>query len=210
MTTGSGVGLGYGAEVAADYFLPKQMDPNVRELYVGLIGIGGGIAGGMAGSAVGGRCRVGIKMEVTRGSANGIPTNAASGTILNGDAPAPSASATDSPMAAPQELLGPNPTGPDVFSQVARHPGSQQQKATYFELLAKELKAKTQWTAEKMGVADDGSIIWRGEKQPKALVISPEGKVFTGTWGKQIKVLPVNGQPTLVVDWDMPGWKEWK
>jgi hypothetical protein len=106
-------------------------------------------------------------------------------------------------------LLGDKPSGPAAFQKTAQLPGSQTEKAKLFERLVQELKARTGWNAERTGTAIDGSIVYHGEAQAKALVITRDGHVFTGSWGQHVKLQAVDKVPKLVCDWSLPGWKQW-
>jgi ketosteroid isomerase-like protein len=105
--------------------------------------------------------------------------------------------------------LGPNPNGPEAFKKTSAFPGGQAEKAAYFERLARELRQRTGWNAERTGETTDGSIVYHGEAQQKALVITKDGRVLTGTWGEHVKLTVRDGRPALIADWDLPGWKQW-
>ncbi|KYF95984.1 hypothetical protein BE18_31405 [Sorangium cellulosum] len=109
---------------------------------------------------------------------------------------------------APAAQTGPQ-TGPDLFKQTAQAPGGQAEKAKYFETHAAELKQRTGWTADYTGQTPDGARVYHGEAQSKALVITSDGRVMTGTWGKHVSLKFSPSGPQLVCDWSLPGWKQW-
>jgi hypothetical protein len=119
---------------------------------------------------------------------------------------APKAPPTETPT-----VQGDAPTsGPDLFKKTAQAPGGQAEKIKFFDENAAILKQRTGWAANRAGQASDGSVVYHGEAQQKALVITGDGRVFTGTWGENVKLQ--RGGPSglqLVCDWTIPGWKQW-
>jgi hypothetical protein len=99
--------------------------------------------------------------------------------------------------------------GPDLFQKTAQVSGGQAEKAKYFEKNVEILRRTTGWSAERSGSANDGSLVYHGEAQAKALVITRDGRVFTGTWGKHVKLQVGASGPELVCDWTGEGWKQW-
>lgn len=125
--------------------------------------------------------------------------------------PAPATTAAPKQIPPEEFVLGDKPSGPDVFTRVARSPGGQAEKVKTFERLGAELRQRTAWRADRTGDATDGSVVYHGEAQSKALVIKPDGSVYTGTWGQHVKLTVTPGKgPQLVCDWELPGWKLWQ
>jgi hypothetical protein len=100
-------------------------------------------------------------------------------------------------------------SGPDLFQRTAQTPGGQAAKASYFESQAAGLKQRTGWEANYTGQSADGARVYHGEAQAKALVITSDGRVMTGSWGKHVKLQVGPSGPELVCDWNLPGWKQW-
>jgi hypothetical protein len=100
-------------------------------------------------------------------------------------------------------------TGPELFKQTAQVPGGQAEKVKFFDQQAAGLQQRTGWTANRTGDATDGSVVYHGEGQNKALVITRDGRVFTGTWLEHVKLQVGPTGPQLVCDWSLPGWKQW-
>jgi hypothetical protein len=98
-------------------------------------------------------------------------------------------------------------TGPALMSQTAKVPGGQAEKVKFFETHKKALEPG--WVADKTGTATDGSVVFHGKSQDKALAITKDGRVFTGTWGEHVKLKFDDKGGTLTCDWSLPGWKQW-
>ena len=98
-------------------------------------------------------------------------------------------------------------SGPELISQTAKVPGGQAEKVKFFETHKKALEPG--WVANKTGTATDGSVVYHGEDQAKALVITKDGRVFTGTWGKHVKAKFDETGGSLTCDWSLPEWKQW-
>lgn len=125
-------------------------------------------------------------------------------------APETAPAATTAPPTKPPVVEGEAPTsGPDLFKKTAQAPGGQTEKASFFEKNVEILKQRTGWAANRTGEATDGSIVYHGEAQSKAFVITREGRVFTGTWTEHVKFQVGPSGPQLVCDWTLPGWKQW-
>jgi hypothetical protein len=99
--------------------------------------------------------------------------------------------------------------GPDLFKKTARAPGGQAEKVKYFDDNLAGVRERTGWKADKMGTASDGSVVYKGEAQQRALAIREDGGVYTGTWGKDLKLSFKDGKLTMECDWNSPGWKKW-
>jgi hypothetical protein len=126
-------------------------------------------------------------------------------------AEAPEALKPEAPQAtakAPAEANAPQ-SGPELFTRTAQAPGGQAEKAKFFETHAQGLRQRTGWEANYTGQTPDGARVYHGEAQSKALVITSDGRVMTGSWGQHVKIQPSATGPQLVCDWNLPGWKQW-
>ena len=124
---------------------------------------------------------------------------------------APKAPKPEAPKAtakAPAEANTPQ-SGPELFTRTAQAPGGQTEKAKFFETHAQGLKQRTGWEANYTGQTPDGARVYHGEAQSKALVITSDGRIMTGSWGQHVKIQPSATGPQLVCDWNLPGWKQW-
>jgi hypothetical protein len=116
----------------------------------------------------------------------------------------------NAPRTAPPAVQGDAPTsGPELFKKTAQVPGGQAEKIKFFDENAAILKKRIGWAANRAGQATDGSVVYRGEAQAKALVITSDGRVFTGSWGVNVKLQAGGPGVQLVCDWSIPGWKQW-
>lgn len=108
------------------------------------------------------------------------------------------------------EFILEKPIAPEVFQRTARFPGGQAEKARHFERLALEMQQRTGWNANRLGESSDGAIVYHGEAQAKVLVIDRSGRVFTGTFGRDVTLDVTPGDLKLKVDWKSDGLKQWQ
>lgn len=110
-------------------------------------------------------------------------------------------------------LLGATASADQAFTLLARFPGSQAEKTQLLERLAKELSSRMgNWSVERVGTADDGSIVYAGAMVKRSdrpmLVIKADGTIATGVLGTHVTFGGADG--SITCRWDVGGWKTWR
>lgn len=89
----------------------------------------------------------------------------------------------------PEQYLLVDPKLPlpvQAFKMTAAFQGRVASRVQYFERLAGELNDRIGWRATRVGQTEDGAHVWFGDANGKVLIITADGAVYSGDYGRAV------------------------